>query len=49
VFVGRVEQMIPAGDHQIALCAASAVEIDRTREPLLFHHGGFSRLSSALD
>ena len=45
VFVGSVTQMIPAGDHQIALCLASAVEIVRRRDPLLFHHGVFSRLT----
>lgn len=43
-FAGRIERLLPAGDHEIALCRCTAVRADGAAEPLVFHHGRFTAL-----
>lgn len=37
-----LEQVIPAGDHDIALCRVTALETGSGTEPLIFLQGGFT-------
>lgn len=41
-------QIIEAGDHELALCNVKAMEVpDEVREPIIFYGGGYRNLSEA--
>ncbi len=41
IFVGTIQQLVHAGDHEIAICLCTHVEYDEGAAPLAFHHGQF--------
>ena len=48
IFVGTIQQLVHAGDHEIAICRCTHVEYDEAAEPLAFHHGQFGELAREL-
>ncbi|MBJ7472214.1 MAG: flavin reductase family protein [Solirubrobacteraceae bacterium] len=46
VFVGTIQQLVHAGDHEIAICLCTHVDYDETAAPLAFHHGQFGGVTS---
>lgn len=49
IFVGTIEQLVHAGDHEIAICRCTHVEYDEDAAPLAFHHGQFGGVTAAPD
>lgn len=45
IFVGTIQQLVHAGDHEIAICLCTHVEHDDDAAPLAFHHGQFGSVS----
>jgi 3-hydroxy-9,10-secoandrosta-1,3,5(10)-triene-9,17-dione monooxygenase reductase component len=45
VVSGTIEHLVPAGDHEIAICRAVEVRHDGSAQPLLFHRGQFGELA----
>ncbi|MEN0015727.1 MAG: flavin reductase family protein [Solirubrobacteraceae bacterium] len=45
IVTGVIEQLVHAGDHEIAICRATDLRVDDDAEPLLFHRGQFGELA----
>lgn len=49
IFVGTIEQLVHAGDHEIAICRCTHLDYDEDAAPLAFHHGQFGGVTAAPD
>ena len=45
IVAGTIEQLVPAGDHDIAICRCTGLVHEPGTEPLLFHRGQFGELA----
>ncbi|MDO9355929.1 MAG: flavin reductase family protein [Solirubrobacteraceae bacterium] len=43
---GTIDELVHAGDHDIVICRATAIQFDEDAEPLLFHRGRFGALAA---
>ncbi len=48
IVTGVIDEFVHAGDHDIVICRAVAIQHDEQAEPLLFHRGRFGELAESV-